>query len=71
MRSGYSHNTLLLSQSYSNAFAADAGNGGLVDARRILNPEAGEAHLRAIFADRRIRSSTCAIRGLDKVIRQL
>jgi hypothetical protein len=44
MRSACSHNTSLISPSYSNAFAADAGNGGLGEARRILNLEAGETH---------------------------
>ena len=44
MRIAYSQNTLLFSPSYSNAFAADAGNDSLVGARRILNLEAGEAH---------------------------
>ena len=43
MRIAYSQNTLLISPSYSNAFAADAGNDSLAEAQRILNLEAREA----------------------------
>jgi hypothetical protein len=73
MRIDYSQDRSFISHSHSNAFAADAGNDGLVEARRILHLQAGETHTfeRSSQTDGSITFVTCAIRGLDKVIREL
>jgi hypothetical protein len=57
MRIAYSQNRLLISPSYANAFAADAGNDSLAEAQRILNLEAREAYtfVRSSQTDESIR----------------